>query len=183
MLPRRLSGCTVAAAASEAAATSATSSAAATAQVVLTREQGKNDRLREVRSGGEGKGGQQCGSANPASQLCAKCTLHSQAPATGLLLGWPCPQLLRVILAEYPPRQPLLTAAARMRSCAPACLATNAGWPWPTLPLPPNPRQVLEARGISCLELPMVETVAGPDREQLPEVRRAGWLALHRRAG
>ena len=32
-------------------------------------------------------------------------------------------------------------------------------------------RKVLEGRGISCLELPMVETVAGPDRDRLPEVR------------
>ncbi|PSC73789.1 uroporphyrinogen-III chloroplastic isoform X1 [Micractinium conductrix] len=33
-------------------------------------------------------------------------------------------------------------------------------------------RKVLEGRGISCLELPMVETVAGPDRDRLPEVLR-----------
>jgi uroporphyrinogen-III synthase len=31
-------------------------------------------------------------------------------------------------------------------------------------------RKVLEARGISCLELPMVETAAGPDQARLPQV-------------
>lgn len=31
-------------------------------------------------------------------------------------------------------------------------------------------RRVLEGRGIACLELPMVETAAGPDRDRLPQV-------------
>ncbi|KAI3427242.1 hypothetical protein D9Q98_007177 [Chlorella vulgaris] len=31
-------------------------------------------------------------------------------------------------------------------------------------------RKVLESRGISCLELPMVETAAGPDQARLPQV-------------
>lgn len=34
-------------------------------------------------------------------------------------------------------------------------------------------RKVLEGRGISCLELPMVETAAGPDQARLPQVPRA----------
>ncbi len=40
-----------------------------------------------------------------------------------------------------------------------ACLSTQCA-----------PVQVLEGRGISCLELPMVETTAGPDRDKLPQV-------------
>ncbi|PRW50787.1 Uroporphyrinogen-III chloroplastic isoform B [Chlorella sorokiniana] len=31
-------------------------------------------------------------------------------------------------------------------------------------------RKVLEGRGIACLELPMVETTAGPDRDRLPQI-------------
>ena len=56
----------------------------------------------------------------------------------------------------------------------------------PAVPLPPCARtpaqpcalclrpanQVLEGRGIACLELPMVETAPGPDRARLPQVRR-----------
>ena len=41
--------------------------------------------------------------------------------------------------------------------------------------------QALQARGISVLELPLVETAAGPDQARLPGVLRAqrfGWVAL-----
>ncbi len=70
----------------------------------------------------------------------------------------------------------LRTGAAPVQSAAcaacprPPSAVPDAGWP-PRLPCCMN-SQVLEARGISCLELPMVETAAGPDREKLPEVRQ-----------
>lgn len=41
--------------------------------------------------------------------------------------------------------------------------------------------KALHARGISVLELPLVETAAGPDQARLPEVLRAqrfDWVAL-----
>ncbi|GAB4822604.1 hypothetical protein N2152v2_009650 [Parachlorella kessleri] len=39
----------------------------------------------------------------------------------------------------------------------------------------------LEARGISCLEMPLIETAAGPDRDRLPELLRThsfDWICL-----
>jgi uroporphyrinogen-III synthase len=38
-------------------------------------------------------------------------------------------------------------------------------------------RRVLEGRGISCLELPMVQTAAGPDRDLLPKVHSTSCAA------
>ncbi|KAL4447907.1 hypothetical protein ABPG75_005126 [Micractinium tetrahymenae] len=73
-------------------------------------------------------------------------------------------------------RQTVLAAAASKAATAPAASSTAAtAQVVLTREQGKNRklRKVLEGRGITCLELPMVETAAGPDRERLPEVLRS----------
>ena len=76
------------------------------------------------------------------------------------------------------------SAAASSRRAAPAEAAAAAGAGSPQVVLTREQgkngklRRVLEGRGISCLELPMVETAAGPDRQRLPQVHTRWRVAL-----